>query len=59
MINTKLCMMVLLFELYLFILLSITMAIFCGCSSIKKALTEDLCSYPIKLKLRMIVNYVD
>ena len=48
-INVKLCMMVLLIELYLFIPLSMTLATFQGATV--TALTDNVFSYPIKLKL--------
>ena len=47
-INVKLCMLVLLTELYLFIPLSVTLTIFQG----------QHCSYPVKLKLCKIVKLV-
>ena len=55
MINVKLCMMVVLIELYPHIPLSVTPIVFQGHSSVK---LNMLCSSPIKLKLCMIVDYV-
>ena len=55
-INVKLCMMEVLTELYPFILLSVTLIVFQGHSSV--ILLKILCFYPIKLKLCTFVDYV-
>ena len=57
-INVKLCMILLLIELYLFIPLSVTLTLFQGHSSVKQIELKFLCSYQIKLKLYTVVNYV-
>ena len=57
-INVKLCMIVLLFELYLFISLSVSLSIFQSCCSVRQFLLKFLCSYLIKSKLCMIVYFV-
>ena len=57
-IKVKLCTMVLLVELYLFILLSVTNTIFYGKRSVKHFRLKILCSYLIKLKLRRIVKNI-
>ena len=57
-INVKLCTMVLLVKLYLFILLSVTLTIFQGHRSVKQFKLKIVCSYPIKLKLDRIVKNV-
>ena len=49
-------LMVLLFELCLFVPLSLTLTIFQGHSSIKHV--NVMCSYPIKQRLHRIVKYV-
>ena len=56
--NVKLCVMVLLFELYLFSTLSVTLTIFQGHSNVKQFYKKKLCSYLIKLKLCRIVIYI-
>ena len=59
MINVKFCMMVLLIELYPFTSLSVILIDRISRSQqCQTLLTEILCSYSIKLKLCMIVNYV-
>ena len=55
-INFKLCMMVLLTELYLSVRLSVALAIFLGHSSVERFFPKMLCSYPVKLKLCRIVK---
>ena len=55
-INVKLCMMVLLIELYLFISLSVALTIFKGHSNVAQFQLKILCSYPVKLKLCKIVK---
>ena len=50
-INVKLCMMTLLIELYLFISLSVSVAIFQGHRNAEQFELKIWCSYPIKLKL--------
>ena len=55
-IDIKLCLMALLFELYLFIPLSVTLTIFQGRSNVKEFQLKTFCSYPIKLKLCRIVK---
>ena len=56
-INVKLCMMVLLTELYLFIPLLVTLTIFQGHSSVKQSELKILCSCPTNFKLIRIVKY--
>ena len=56
MINVKLCMMVVLIELYPFIALSVSLVVFQGHSSI--SVNWKFCSDPIKLHLCVIVDYV-
>ena len=55
-INVKLCMMVPLTELYLFVPVSVTLTIFQGHSNVKQLQLEILCSYLVKLKLCRIVR---
>ena len=55
-INVKLCIMVLLTELYPFTSLSVTLNIFKVTAV--SVLTEFLRSYPVKLKLSKIVNFI-
>ena len=57
-INVRLRMVVLLIEFYLFIPLSLTMAIVQGQSSVKQFQERIVCSYLIKFKLCRIVKYV-
>ena len=47
----KLCMMVVLIELYLFMPLSVTLIVFQGLSRAKQLYLKMLCAYLIKLKL--------
>ena len=54
-IDVKFCMVVLLFELYLFIPLSLTLTIFQGHSNVKQFSQIILCSYLSKLKRCRIV----
>ena len=56
MINVKLCMMVVLIELYPLIPLSVTLIAFQGHSSVKKVKLKILYSYLMKLKLCMIID---
>ena len=58
MLNVKLCMMVVLIELYPLIPLSVTLIVFQGHSSVKHFWLKMLCSYLIKLKLCLITDYV-
>ena len=55
--NVKLCMLVLLIELYLVIPLSVNLTIFQGQSNVKLSKLKILYSYLIKLKLCRIVKY--
>ena len=55
-INVNLCMMVLLIELYLLILPSVTLTVVQGYRHVKQL--EVLCSHPIKFRLHRIVKYV-
>ena len=48
MINLKLCMMVVLIELYLFISLSVTLIVLQGQSNLKQFYLKIFCSYPIE-----------
>ena len=57
-INVKVCMMVLLIELYLFIPFSVTLTIFQGYSNVELVSQKCMCSYPINLKLFRIVRLV-
>ena len=57
-INVKLYVSILLIELYLFIPLSATFTIFQGHSSVKQFELKMSCSYPIILKLKRSVKYV-
>ena len=57
-INVKLCMMIVLIELYPFIILSVTLIVFQGHGSVKQFYLIVLCSYPIKIELCTIVDYV-
>ena len=50
-INVKLCMMVLLIKLYLFIPLSVTLTVYQGHSNVEHFKLKIVCSYPIKFKL--------
>ena len=54
--NVKLCMKVVLIELYPFHTLSVTLIVFQGHSNVKQCLLKILCSYPIKFKLCMIIT---
>ena len=56
--NVKVCVMVVLTELYLFILLSVTLIVYQGNSSVKRFRLKILCSYRIMLKLCRVVDYV-
>ena len=56
-INVKLCMMELHFQLYLFIILPETLTLFEGHNSVTQLQLKILCSYPIKLKLHRTVKY--
>ena len=58
MINVKSCMMVVLIELYPIMPLSVIPIAFQGHNSVKQFSLKILCSYPIKLKLRVIVDYI-
>ena len=64
-IDVKLCMMVLLIELYLFVPLSLgfflvlVSPVLQGHNSVIKYHMKILCYCPITLKVSMIVNYVD
>ena len=58
MMNIKLCMIVLLIELYLFIPHSVTLALFQGHSNVKMFALKILCSDPVKFKLCKIVKYI-
>ena len=58
MIHVKLCMMVVLIELYSFIPLLVTLIEFQGHSIVKQFSLKMLCSYPVKLKLCIIVDVV-
>ena len=55
-INVKVCLMVLLSELYLFIPLSVIFTIFQGYSNVKQVLLRIMCSYPVELKLCGIIK---
>ena len=55
--SVKLCMTIVLIELYPFIPLSGTLIIFQGHSSVTQFQLKILCSYPMKLKLFKIVVY--
>ena len=55
-INIKLCMMVVLIELYPFIPLSVPLILFYGHSSVRYF--EMFCAHPIKLRLCSIVYYI-
>ena len=58
-IYVKLCMMVVLNELYTFIPFSVILIVFIqGYSTVKQFQLKMLCSYMIKLKLCMIIDYV-
>ena len=56
--NVLLCLRVLHIELYLLITLSVTLILFQGHNSAKQFQLKILCSYPIKLKLYIIVRYI-
>ena len=58
MINVRLCMIIVLIEFYPFIPLSATLILFQDHSSVKQFQLKILCSYPVKLKLCMIGNYI-
>ena len=58
MVNVTLCVMVALIVLYPFISLSVTLIVFQGHSSVKQFELKMLYSYPIKLKVFMILDYV-
>ena len=55
-INVKLYMMEILVELYLIIPLSVALTIFQGHSDVEQFKLNNLCSYPVKLKLYRIVK---
>ena len=50
-INVNFCMVVVVTELYPFTLLSATLIVFQGHSTVKRFSLKIVCSYPIKLKL--------
>ena len=56
--NVKLCVMVVLTKLYPFIPLSVTLIIFPGHRSVKQFKLYILCSYLLKFKLCMLVDYI-
>ena len=58
MINVKLCMMVVLVELYPFVSLCQILIVLQGHSSVQQFQMKILWAYPIKLKLCAIVDYV-
>ena len=58
MMNVKLCTMVVLIELYLFIPLLVTLIVFQGHSNVKQFSLKVFSSYRIKLKLCAIVDFV-
>ena len=55
-INVKLYMMEILVELYLIVPLSVALTIFQGHSDVEQFKLNNLCSYPVKLKLYRIVK---
>ena len=57
-INVKLCMMIVLIELCPFLPFSVTLIVFQGHSSVKQFELKMLYSYPIKLKVCTIVDFV-
>ena len=57
-INVKLCMMVLLIELHLFLPPSVTLIIFKGHRNVEQFQLKSFCSCPIKLKFCRIVKKV-
>ena len=59
MINVKLCMMVVLIELYSFLRLSMTLIVFQSHSSVEQFQLKILCSYPINLKLCTNVHHIN
>ena len=58
MINAKLCLMVVLIQLYAFLPLSVTLIVLQSHSSVKHFKLK-FCSYLMKLKLCMNVDYVN
>lgn len=59
MVNVKLCMVVLVVDLYLCVPFSVTVAVFEGRHSVERFELKATCSCLIRLKLCMILNYVD
>ena len=58
MTHVRLCVMVVLIELYLFIPLLVTLIVFQGHSNVKQFSLKVFSSYRIKLKLCAIVDFV-
>ena len=58
MINIKLCITVVLIELYQYIRCSVTLIVFQGHCSVKRFYLKISCSDSARLKLRAIVDYL-